>query len=175
MAFDDLNNTHNPATGTVAPATWGDQVRDNFQWLANDHPRCQGNRTSAQSISDATDTAIAFSTADTYDIGGMHDTATNNTRFTVPSGGAGLYDIRAYGEWAAGATGSRTLKLRTNGATVFWQVKDPVPNGSLTMIQNIAGSVPLVATDYIELVVIHGQGTALNFSDVHLAIRWVAL
>jgi hypothetical protein len=34
MAWADLNSLHNPATGTSPPATWGDQVRDNFQFLA---------------------------------------------------------------------------------------------------------------------------------------------
>jgi hypothetical protein len=34
MAWADLNTIHNPATGTFPPATWGDQVRDNFQFLA---------------------------------------------------------------------------------------------------------------------------------------------
>lgn len=31
MPYDDLNNTHNPATGTNPPAAWGDQVRTNFE------------------------------------------------------------------------------------------------------------------------------------------------
>jgi len=30
MAYVDLNTIHNPATGTIPPATWGDQIRDNF-------------------------------------------------------------------------------------------------------------------------------------------------
>lgn len=34
MAWQDLNSLHNPATGTAPPASWGDQVRDNFQFLA---------------------------------------------------------------------------------------------------------------------------------------------
>lgn len=33
MAYVDLNTIHNPATGTAPPATWGDQVRDNFETL----------------------------------------------------------------------------------------------------------------------------------------------
>ncbi len=31
MAYVDLNTIHNPATGTIPPATWGDQIRDNFE------------------------------------------------------------------------------------------------------------------------------------------------
>jgi hypothetical protein len=31
MAYVDLNTIHNPATGGVPPATWGDQIRDNFE------------------------------------------------------------------------------------------------------------------------------------------------
>lgn len=33
MAYADLNSIHNPATGTSPPATWGDQVRDNDEYL----------------------------------------------------------------------------------------------------------------------------------------------
>lgn len=33
MAYVDLNTIHNPAPGTVAPAAWADQVRDNFEAL----------------------------------------------------------------------------------------------------------------------------------------------
>ena len=33
MAYSDLNGIHNPATGTSPPATWGDQVRDNDEYL----------------------------------------------------------------------------------------------------------------------------------------------
>lgn len=33
MAWADLNTLHNPATSTAPPASWGDQVRDNFQYL----------------------------------------------------------------------------------------------------------------------------------------------
>lgn len=34
MAYADLNGIHNPSTGGVAPASWGDQVRDNFEAIA---------------------------------------------------------------------------------------------------------------------------------------------
>lgn len=33
MAYADLNTIHNPATGTSPPASWGDQVRDNFEFF----------------------------------------------------------------------------------------------------------------------------------------------
>lgn len=33
MAYADLNTIHNPSTGTSPPASWGDQVRDNFEFL----------------------------------------------------------------------------------------------------------------------------------------------
>jgi hypothetical protein len=33
VAWQDLNSIHNPATGTSPPASWGDQVRDNFEAL----------------------------------------------------------------------------------------------------------------------------------------------
>ncbi len=33
MAYVDLNTIHNPSTGVSPPASWGDQVRDNFEFF----------------------------------------------------------------------------------------------------------------------------------------------
>lgn len=33
MAYADLNTIHNPSTGAAPPATWGDQARDNDEYL----------------------------------------------------------------------------------------------------------------------------------------------
>lgn len=33
MAYADLNTIHNPSTGVAPPASWGDQVRDNFEYF----------------------------------------------------------------------------------------------------------------------------------------------
>ena len=41
--------------------------------------------TANQSISDATETAVAFN-SESFDVGGMHDNSTNNSRLTIPSG-----------------------------------------------------------------------------------------
>jgi len=37
MPYTDLNTIHDPATGTIAPASWGDQIRTNQEHFANDH------------------------------------------------------------------------------------------------------------------------------------------
>jgi hypothetical protein len=158
----------------VTAANMNSHLRDNMNWLANDKPRCQGNRTAAQSIPNTTDTAVAFNTADSYDVGAMHDTVTNNTRFTVPTGGDGLYQVEAWGDWAANATGTRALYLRTNGATIFWRDRRLSLGGIVDVFVSIAGSVQLAATDYVELIANHNAGAALDISDCHLSIRWVA-
>lgn len=42
MAYADLNTLHNPSTGVAPPATWGDQVRDNFEYFNTMLPQGQG-------------------------------------------------------------------------------------------------------------------------------------
>ena len=42
MAYADLNTLHNPSTGTAPPASWGDQVRDNFVYFNDMLPQGQG-------------------------------------------------------------------------------------------------------------------------------------
>lgn len=39
MAYADLAGIHNPAPNTVAPATWGDQVRDNDEYFKANAPQ----------------------------------------------------------------------------------------------------------------------------------------
>lgn len=42
MAYADLNTIHNPSTGVAPPATWGDQVRDNFVYFNDMLPNGTG-------------------------------------------------------------------------------------------------------------------------------------
>ena len=52
------------------------------------------------------------------DVGAMHDTSSNTSRLTVPSGG-GFYGIGGRIEFAANSTGRRGIQIRLNGTTVI--------------------------------------------------------
>ena len=77
MAWADLNTIHNPATGTAPPATWGDGVRDNFQFLAG--------MAAAQVLTSQTTTSTSYT-----------DLATAGPAVTVTTGTSALVIITAY-------------------------------------------------------------------------------
>ena len=81
-------------------------------------PAFSVNMSGNQSLSDNTQTLVAFDTED-FDSDGAFDNSASNYKFTVPSGGAGKYAIflRINTKDAAQGTISRTY-LYKNGSTV---------------------------------------------------------
>lgn len=70
-----------------------------------------------QTIANTTDTAIAW-THEQYDVGGLHDTVTNNSRLTVPAGAGGVpVYLNATIRWAGSAANTRRIELFKNGVT----------------------------------------------------------
>lgn len=73
--------------------------------------RCKANHSAAQSISGSTTTILAFNT-DLWDVGGLHDTSTNNGRITFPTGSnRGMWTANAQVPFAANATGRREVRM----------------------------------------------------------------
>lgn len=123
-------------------------------------PRARVYRSTAQTISDTTLTALTFDTED-FDVGAMHDTGSNTSRLTVPTGGDGLYLIIAGISWAANATGFRELIVKKNGTTfVGGSLSQNVGAGASTAQQAVA-AITLAATDYVEAFVQQTSGGAL--------------
>lgn len=93
----------------VAAATNGVKALgiDSTQFLDSPtQPRCSAYNNTTQSINDSTTTALALNAED-FDVGALHDNASNNTRMTIPVGGDGLYWVRGRASFAANATGIR--------------------------------------------------------------------
>lgn len=141
--------------------------RDNGKWLTHEAtdgaPCCRVTHSSNQTATDNTVVYMAFDTED-FDVGAMHDTATNNSRLTIPSGGGGFYLFGMYvsinSVYSATATVYLMLALRLNGATVTAQHSDQGgisgQNERYTMVQL---SDVLVATDYMEAGFFQNQGS----------------
>jgi hypothetical protein len=106
------------AAGEVVTATLlNTELRDNLKYIGGtDTPRARVFRSTNQSISDSTATAITHD-SERYDIGSLHSTSSNTSRLTVPAGGDGLWCVGGCAEFAANATGSRILDIWVNGST----------------------------------------------------------
>ena len=113
-----------------------------------------------QSLTNITVTKLAFDT-DRYDVYGFHDTATNNTRITIPAGLGGMYHIAGMASFAAHATGERLLRIILNNATLIGRVLHDAAPTNATEIQ-VYSAWWLIAGDYVELQGYQDTGGALN-------------
>ena len=124
--------------------------------------RCGAYHNTSQSINDATFTTVSLNAED-YDVGTMHDTTTNNSRLTVPSGGGGLYLVVAMVVFEANATGVRAARLIKNGSTAAPLQQTGVANAgaSNSVSTTLIDIVALSAGDYIEVQAYQNSGGAL--------------
>jgi hypothetical protein len=112
--------------------------------------------TGNQTISNNTQTTINFD-SEHFDTDGYHDNSVNNTRFTIPSGKDGYYQITINPYFNdTSATGRRRFAVLKNGADFqsFEGVSSSVSFFSYT------GNVimDLVATDYVEFTILQTSG-----------------
>ena len=112
-----------------------------------------------QSIDSDTDTAITFNSED-YDTDAFHNTSTNTSRFTIPSGKGGKYLLSGAVSWAASSSGTfRVVKIYKNGS-IFNQVVQFQGTNDGT-IQPFACVYDLIATDYLEVFARQNTGGGL--------------
>jgi hypothetical protein len=178
VAYADPQTTHNPTTGAVIPASWGDIVRDDLEYLARNKPHCRVYNSANVSIPNLTRTAVTFN-SERYDVGGCHSTAVNTSRLTVPAGEGGKYVIGGCVEFAGNATGTRQVEVYVNGTTLIAIQKDGAPDANPFEL-TINTEYALSAGDYVELTVYQTSGGALNVLTAsayspEFWMRWVAV
>lgn len=119
-------------------------------------------RTTTQSIANATWTAISLDASEDFDPFGFHDTASNPSRFTVPTGWSGTYLLTGNSGITSGAGTVVQCGWALNGANPTLAASTyytPIGTGqtvSSTVVQELS------AGDYVELMVLHNQGGAQN-------------
>jgi hypothetical protein len=113
----------------------------------------------SQTISNATWTAINFG-FENFDTDTFHDTVTNNSRITIPTGLGGKYLVSWQQRWDPSGTGNRTADLYKNGTTQITQEM----TASSTYASNAKSAIiTLSAGDYIQLYVYQNSGGNLVF------------
>jgi hypothetical protein len=162
VGFTDPNTVHNPSTGGVAPASWGDTVRDDLVWL-NDPDRVKVTKSANQTLTTATTTLLTWDT-ETWDSNGLHSTAVNTDRLTCVT--AGRYLVIAHIVFAvdAGGAGYRALEVWKNSSAGTWIAGDTVPSpGTATYsVLNVVAEVSLTATDYVSCYGYQNSGGNLD-------------
>jgi len=97
-----------------------------------------------------------------YDKGNMHDTVTNKSRVTIPTGESGLYLILAQICFESNATGYRQGQITKNGTTLIMTFEKPAPAPGHTMLQ-LYQVIELAAGDYLEM-----KGYQNSGADVYI-------
>lgn len=142
-------------------ADWNTYVRDNTTFLYS-APKVRVYNSANISVTSSTDTALTFDT-ERFDTDTMHSTSTNTSRITFTT--AGTYLVGANVEWASDSTSYRELTLRLNGST---KIGSSVvqPSSSVVTRQTVttvyAFQIVSSVADYVEAVVRHVKGSALN-------------
>jgi hypothetical protein len=117
-----------------------------------------------QSLANNTATAIQFNAEDVDTPSGMHDTAVNNTRITIPAGGDGLYLIYGTVQYANNGTGIRRAWVQKNGTTALNSATITTADGTSNTQTSTTAIAVLAATDYVELMGQQNSTAALNTS-----------
>lgn len=116
-------------------------------------------KSASQSISNATAANVTWN-LETFDTNGFHDNSTNNTRMTIPTGYGGKYAWSTTIGWGiASESGNKTIDIRKNNATIFYNEYEPAAEVDFI---NLSGIIDLVATDYLEVRVRQTSGGAVN-------------
>jgi hypothetical protein len=152
MPYVDLNTIHNPATGTVPPATWGDQVRDNLEFLI-DPPATSVTHSAQETTVHNTIKTLAADT-ENFDNNAMHSTVTNNSRITIQT--AGRYIFGASISWVASAVGpnAHLVRFLVNG-TDNYDISQhlSIGDGARALVQSGTRTLTLAVSDFVEVQV----------------------
>lgn len=122
---------------------------------------CRAYHNAAQSINDATLTALNLNT-ESYDQGSLHDTAVNNPRITIPTDGAGIWILGGQIHYAANAAGARAALIYRNGVTQESYAQATNAGAADVVGVVTIAAVSAAAADYFELVALQNSGGALN-------------
>lgn len=121
--------------------------------------------TTDQTVNNNATTLIAWN-SETFDTDGFHDTATNNSRITIPSGKAGKYLLNVIITWQGNTTGNRRIIVYKNGAQITTNtttIHSVVDTGTANSNTNFHTNVlDLAVGDYIQIYVFQNSGGALS-------------
>ena len=128
---------------------------------------------SAQNLNNGSPTTLLFA-SELFDTNGYHDTGSNTSRLTIPTGLGGIYMIGGTVGITANGTGYRSLLFQVDGGDYIGRTLYPSV-GSVTAA-NLTCNVPyyLAAGQYVEMVVtVNTASLQALASDYYQTHFWV--
>jgi hypothetical protein len=161
MAYVDPNTIHNPTTGSVAPAAWGDVVRDDLEFLID--PPTVSLSGAAVSTTSGNIFTLTCNT-EIFDNDAMHSTVTNPTRITAQT--AGRYDFTAVVRYDYNAGGGGRLLQFFHNATTQYNVAQLPATTVATRDTIISGGrkIVMAAGDFVEVRARQDSGATINIT-----------
>jgi hypothetical protein len=129
-------------------------VRDNLSELrATPSSRCVAYHSAAVSAASGLATTVLALDSEEVDSASMHDTVTNNSRVTIPSGGAGSYYVHGCALMSSAGNPAFDLSIRKNGSTKLQSGRMfPVSTSVPARVVHAIWFGTLAVGDYLELV-----------------------
>ncbi len=153
---ESTNNTISVVSGGNALFVASGVVSSAFQ------QRAVVFNSAAQSINDSTVTLVTFDTS-VLNVGLWSGGAP--TRFTVPTGGDGLYLVQAIVPFASNAAGIRQLVIRKNTADINPFCLQPAAAATTFLTLSHTLILALAAGDFVDCTATQTSGGALNIGD----------
>ena len=174
MAYVSPATGHNPTTGNVIPASWGDDVNTALDYIATNFPHCSIFESTAQAVTTGATGEDLTSNEERSDIGGMHSTASNTERILIPAGEGGLYVCTATVAFATNATGYRYVQFLVNNTTTNHGQMVASSGAANFTIVNAMRPLALNAGDYVTCRAVQTSGGDLDVTLVDFSVLWIA-
>lgn len=123
---------------------------------------CASTRTTSLNCTTGVWTPIPFSDGEDYDTVGMHSTSSNPSRFTIPSGMAGLWSFTISTAWAPNATNDRGIQVWKNGGLLESGPIHGSAGPSVNTMLNRPYEDVFAVGDYVEFYASHDAGGTLQ-------------
>lgn len=136
-------------------------------------PVCRLTKTAGQSTSGTinTNTGMVWD-VETFDIGGMHDTVTNNTRATVPTNWGGIYQAMATARFST-SSAQCTIQFAVNGTVRGETSNMNVGTAVGSVFTQTASLLQLNAGDYVEVFMQANSATiGLIAGNCTFSLQW---
>jgi len=130
--------------------------------LAANTPHIDLTRSTTQAISDVTLTDISW-TVENSDRNGLF--TVTGTTFTAGPASVGVWDLSAWMQIGANATGFRSLQIYHNGAVIAEARHNAVTVASQPTSLAVATTRLIANTDTLKVAVFHTAGTSLNIAS----------
>lgn len=147
--------------GDPSSITWGAWVAVG---LGLTFVGCKAVRSTAQSITASTPTAVSFTNSDEYDTSAIHDTSTDPSRLTIPADMGGQWRVSGQVLWASDSATLREARVRKNGTELpLYLIGDrrTAQSGS-TAFGGFSQPLTVDAGDYLEMFVEQHTSGALD-------------